>query len=69
MIEKGIDKTNSHLLIQRATIKDSGTYRCSPINTVEAEIKIHVLKGTYLKLYIHVKLKRFLALHCYYVSY
>ena len=47
MIEKGIDKTNSHLLIQRATIKDSGTYRCSPINTVEAEIKIHVLKGAY----------------------
>lgn len=45
VIEKGIDKTNSHLLIQRATIKDSGTYRCSPINTVEAEIKIHVLKG------------------------
>ena len=57
MIEKGIDKTNSHLLIQRATIKDSGTYRCSPINTVEAEIKIHVLKGTYRNLYLHFKLK------------
>ena len=48
VIEKGIDKTNSHLLIQRATSKDSGTYRCSPTNTVQAEIKIHVLKGLYL---------------------
>ena len=47
VIEKGIDKTNSHLLIQRATSKDSGTYRCSPTNTVQAEIKIHVLKGSY----------------------
>ena len=47
VIEKGIDKTNSHLLIQRATSKDSGTYRCSPTNTVQAEIKIHVLKGLY----------------------
>ena len=45
VIEKGIDKTNSHLLIQRATTKDSGAYRCSPTNTVEAEINIHVLKG------------------------
>ena len=52
VIEKGIDKTNSHLLIQRATSKDSGTYRCSPTNTVQAEIKIHVLKGLYSFYYI-----------------
>ena len=53
VIEKGIDKTNSHLLIQRATSKDSGTYRCSPTNTVQAKIKIHVLKGLYF-VYIHL---------------
>ena len=48
VIEKGVEKTSSHLLVQRATSKDSGTYRCSPVNTIEAEIKIHVLKGLYL---------------------
>jgi hypothetical protein len=48
VIEKGIDKTNSHLLIQRATSKDSGTYRCSPTDTIEAQIKIHVLKGKWV---------------------
>lgn len=45
VIEKGIEKTTSHLLIQRARLKDSGIYRCSPINTVEASINIHVLRG------------------------
>ena len=48
VIERGIDKTTSHLLVQRATSKDSGTYKCSPLNTVEASINIHVLKGFYL---------------------
>ena len=45
MIERGIDKTTSHLLVQKASAKDSGTYKCSPLNTVEASINIHVLRG------------------------
>jgi hypothetical protein len=42
--EKG-ESTTSHLLIQRATIKDSGTYVCQPIDTVKASINVHILRG------------------------
>ncbi|XP_059081593.1 zwei Ig domain protein zig-8-like isoform X2 [Tigriopus californicus] len=42
--EKG-ESTSSHLLIQRATAKDSGQYKCVPENTVEAAITLHILKG------------------------
>lgn len=45
VIERGIDKTTSHLLVQKATSKDSGIYKCSPVDTVEASINIHVLRG------------------------
>lgn len=42
--EKG-ESTSSHLLIQRATARDSGQYKCVPENTVEAAITLHILKG------------------------
>eukprot|EP00095_Tigriopus_kingsejongensis_P012754 maker-scaffold30_size591359-snap-gene-1.20 protein:Tk12754 transcript:maker-scaffold30_size591359-snap-gene-1.20-mRNA-1 annotation:"protein amalgam" len=42
--EKG-ESTSSHLLIQRATPKDSGVYKCVPENTVEAAITLHIIKG------------------------
>ena len=38
--------TTSHLLIQRATSKDSGIYKCAPLNAVTASINLHVLRGT-----------------------
>ena len=37
--------TTSHLLIQRATSKDSGIYKCAPINAISATINLHVLRG------------------------
>jgi len=44
VIEKG-KWTTSHLLIQRATSKDSGIYKCAPLNAVSASINLHVLRG------------------------
>ena len=38
--------TTSHLLIQRATSKDSGIYKCAPLNAISATINLHVLRGT-----------------------
>ena len=37
--------TTSHLLIQKATSKDSGIYKCAPLNAVTATINLHVLRG------------------------
>jgi len=44
VIEKG-KWTTSHLLIQRATSKDSGIYKCAPLNAISATINLHVLRG------------------------
>ena len=46
VIEKG-KWTTSHLLIQRATSKDSGIYKCAPLNAISATINLHVLRGSY----------------------
>ena len=43
--------TTSHLLIQRATSKDSGIYKCAPLNAVTASINLHVLRGTGRSIY------------------
>ena len=37
--------TTSHLLIQKATSKDSGIYKCVPLNAMTATINLHVLRG------------------------
>ena len=55
VIERG-DFTTSHLLIQRATSKDSGIYKCAPVNAESATINLHVLKGE-LKWLRDLKLK------------
>lgn len=42
--EKG-DITTSYLLIQRATIADSGTYTCLPSNANPKSVTVHILQG------------------------
>ena len=45
--EKG-ESTTSHLLIQKATSKDSGIYVCQPLDTVKASITVHILRGKFI---------------------
>ena len=45
--------TTSHLLIQKATAKDSGIYKCAPLNAMTATINLHVLRGNDLDLLGH----------------
>ncbi|XP_033152266.1 neurotrimin isoform X1 [Drosophila mauritiana] len=42
--EKG-DITTSYLLIQRASIADSGQYSCLPSNANSKSVNVHILKG------------------------
>lgn len=42
--EKG-DITTSYLLIQRATMADSGRYTCLPSNANAKSVYVHVLHG------------------------
>lgn len=42
--EKG-DVTTSFLLIQNASLADSGRYSCSPSNADVASVRVHVLNG------------------------
>ena len=44
--------TTIHLLMQGANHKDSGIYKCLPDNAPEAQIKVHILDGGMLVMYI-----------------
>ena len=45
--EKG-ETTTSYLLIQDATVSDSGNYNCAPSNADVASVRVHVLNGMHL---------------------
>lgn len=50
--EKGGDVTTSWLLIQTAQTSDSGEYSCKPSNANTASIRVHVLNGESLLLWV-----------------